>query len=447
MRISRSILVSGLLLAAGCSTVRRARETQNAAKAPPGERTVTAAEAGLSADTQLTLPEAERLALTYLPVVVQARLAVAGAEEQTRQALSSYWPSVTAGGGVRRATSNTEAARHANKADSSYSAELSASQLLFDFGKTPAQVRQAAALQRAAEQDFAAACNDAVFAVRSAFYNLGKAAELLRVSEETVRQYEVRRDQVKGLVEVGRRIRYDLTKAEVDLGNAMLSRVSASNDLATARAGLNRALGLAEEPGYRIAEVESPPYEADASNLLAIARERQPELEALREAESAAYSAVDEAIANLYPSFSLSGSYNGGGGSWPLVWNWGLGLNAAATLFNGRRNVSAVETAALRLRSARAAVAAREQQIQLDLRSGLSSYESSLQRRELTALIVKQARESLNLIQERYRVGKATSVEVTDAQVALSQALGDEVKARFDYLAAIAAIKHTIGER
>jgi outer membrane protein TolC len=64
----------------------------------------------------------------------------------------------------------------------------------------------------------------------------------------------------------------------------------------------------------------------------------------------------------------------------------------------------------------------------------------------LTVLIVRQAGENLELVTERYRLGQANSVEVTDAQADLSRARGEEVGARFDYQSAVAAILHTTGE-
>src|SRR4030043_1175839 len=61
-------------------------------------------------------------------------------------------------------------------------------------------------------------------------------------------------------------------------------------------------------------------------------------------------------------------------------------------------------------------------------------------------LVAQQAQENVDLVNERYKVGRASAVEVTDAQVALSQAQSDQGTARFDYLAAVAQVQRTIGE-
>ena len=56
----------------------------------------------------------------------------------------------------------------------------------------------------AARADLQASEDDAVFGIKQAFFNALKQDELVRVGEETVRQFEKRLEQVKGFVEVGR---------------------------------------------------------------------------------------------------------------------------------------------------------------------------------------------------------------------------------------------------
>src|SRR5204863_1452722 len=123
---------------------------------------------------------------------------------------------------------------------------------LFDFGKTDA-VREASYNSYVASQaDLTSAENDVVFGFKQAFWNVLKQEELVRVGEETVRQFEKRLEQVKGFVEAGTRQKYDRTKAQVDLGNAQLVTVKARTALVVAKALLNTSLGLASDPAYSL---------------------------------------------------------------------------------------------------------------------------------------------------------------------------------------------------
>lgn len=437
--------MAAVLAAAGCATVRRAREAQDASKAPAGERTVRASEIGLESNTVLSLDRALEAALLHHPSVVRAQQALEAASAQLRSAGAARQPSVDSSAGYTRRTSNSEAARGSSKSSDSYSAGLDLDLLIYDFGRTPAAIRQAAERRLAAEQDWRAARSDVAYSVRTAFFELGKTRELEQVAAEAVRQYEAHLEQVRSFAEVGQRIRYDVTKAEVDLGNAKLSLIDARNNVAIARAALNKTLGLAEDPGYAQGGGAGAEIAGTIEDLMQVARDRHPEMRALRARERAASAAVDAAIADLYPSLRLRGSYSWGGAALPLVWNWSGGVNAALSLLDGGRRTAQIDEAAALLRSSRAGVADREQQIHLDLRRALSVRDTADQRLVLSELIEREARDSLRLVTERYRVGKASAVEVTDAQVAVTQAQAERVKARFDHQLATAQILHAIG--
>jgi outer membrane protein len=447
-RAIRVVFVGALALGAGCATVRRAREVQAGGHRPPGERTPAAAEWGLGSNSVLTVGEALRVALACHPTIAQASQNVAAAAAQVRQATAARWPTVSASAGFSRSSRNTEQDLTSGQTADSYSAALESGWLLYDFGRTSARVRQARARYLAAMESLRTARNDLSLQTRTAFFGLCKAEELRQVAEESVRQYRQHLEQTRAFVEVGRRARYDLTKAEVDLGNAELALIHARHDVANARAALHRALGLAEEPGYRVlgepgAEREAP---APIGDLAARARTGHPGLRTLRVQEQTASAAVDEAVADLYPELRVNARYGLAGGRLPLVANVSLAIQSALRLFTGWQRTAAIDAAVAQLRVARARTADREQQVLLELTRAVNAAEGARQRMTLTALIARQARENLEVANERFNVGAASSLEQTDAQAALTSALAELVKARFDYLAALATIRNAVGE-
>jgi outer membrane protein TolC len=58
---------------------------------------------------------------------------------------------------------------------------------------------------------------------------------------------------------------------------------------------------------------------------------------------------------------------------------------------------------------------------------------------------VKQAEETFVLVTGRFDVGRASSVELTDAQVSLANARAAEIQARYDFEISIAAIERSVG--
>ena len=440
------LMAVAMLFASGCATVRRAREAQDASHAAAGERTVHAAEIGLFSDSVLTLQQALQLADAYHPSVIKARLACEAAAARVRSARAGRRPSLDASAGYARRTGNTETSRGNGDTTGSYDAALSLDVLLCDFGRTSAQERQALASYWAAEQDWGAARSDVAYAARTAFYETRKAEELLKVSEESVRQFQERLNQVKAFFEVGQRTKYDVTKSEVDLGNAQLSLLDARHALVVARTTLNQSLGLAEEPGYRLGGSEPLALaDKDEMSLMNLARKQHPSLRALQAREAAASAAVDGAIAELRPTLSLNGALSWSGSHWPWVWNANGALRGALPLLDGGRRLRAIDEAAATLRSARTSRAEREQQLFMDLRRALSSHHTATQRMDLAGLILENAKNNLDIVREQYRLGKSSAVEVTDAQVAWFQAQADRVKAQFETESAAAQVLHMTG--
>jgi outer membrane protein len=434
-----------LLLPSGCASVRRARLAQNESQAPAGERTVQAAEVGLEGPAILSLDRAVEIAIADHPAIIQAGLNRAIASNQLAQAQAANLPSASAGVGYRRATANSAGTPASHDSQYAYSAALDADWLLYDFGKTPAGIRQARGRQILANAQYRSAVNTTVLNVRSAFFQRLKAEELLRVATEAVHQAEIYLKQVRAFAEVGRRTRYDVTQAEVNLGNNQLAEVDAHQVLHLASAILNNALGLNEETTYQLAAITNSPFENQKNINPTAPLPQHPDLLALRAQESIASNAVDAAIANLYPSLGLSASYGWAGRNFPLIWNWSTALQSSLSLFDGGAKRAQIDEAANRLRIARTQKAEGEQQLGLQLRQALSRRDTARRQWELSDLLLRQARESFDLIQERYHQGRATSLEVTDAQLVHTRAAADQISARFNYLIALAEIQQTLG--
>lgn len=435
-------LAGALIGTAGCSSVRNAHKALEAQNLQPGERTVTAAEIGLTKNVILTLDKAVAIAIKYHPAVVQANQRLESARARFNSAKGNYLPQLDAS-----LSTNTSKRQDDSETSHSTSAGLSLSELIYDFGKTPASVRQAYENLIAAEMNNNSTASGMIYKVKEAYYDLIKQQALVKVAEENVRQYEKRLEQVKGFAEVGRRIRYDVTKTEVDLAGARLTLVKTTNALAVSRAVLNNALGLAEDPGY---SVLTPPLPDKISytfdELWAKAKAGNPELLAQAASEKAATAGVDKAIADLYPSLSLSASYSWSGSSFPLSWSWLVGTALRLNLFQGFQKTNAIDEAVANLRLSRAQRAELEQRLYLDINRAFAQLVDSNQRLAITNLSIRQAQENLTLVEQRYEVGKASSVELTDAQVALVNARSNQVQAEFDYQIAIAQIKKTIYE-
>jgi outer membrane protein len=90
-------------------------------------------------------------------------------------------------------------------------------------------------------------------------------------------------------------------------------------------------------------------------------------------------------------------------------------------------------------------VRARRLQVRSDVHARYLGMQTSYQAIAVQEANRGSARDQLRLAQDRYRLGAGTSLEVSDAQNAVSRAEGDYVNAVYDYHKAVAALEAAVG--
>jgi outer membrane protein TolC len=86
-----------------------------------------------------------------------------------------------------------------------------------------------------------------------------------------------------------------------------------------------------------------------------------------------------------------------------------------------------------------------ERQIALEVEEAVRNYQIALQRLNTARAALKSAEEAYRLAQVRYEAGAGTQVEVLDAQVALTSARANEVRALYDAHKAFAQLVYATG--
>ena len=437
------LLLSAAALLAGCTTVREARRAQR----EDAERTVRWAETPFAArEGDLAMEELAAWARTNAPAVVQARQDVVQAQIALRSVKAAFIPVVDGSVAYTYASKNIDPHDTKWDGDGTWGGNVSLNWLLYDFGRTRASTRRAVAALAAADQAERAAENGAVYGVRAACFALRRAEELHRVAVETSESYRLHRDQTKDRFDVGAAMNYEVSKAEVDYQNALLSEISASNAVETARASLALALGLAENPRIALGDCSFPEMTNDVGALMAVAATNAPALAALRASADAAKNYVDWTICDLYPNLSFRLSFDAKGDSSPLLWNYAAAPAVAQTLFSAGAKNRQIETAVAQLRAARSKLAEAEQQLFNQVLTATLSADRARKSLAVAEAALAASKENFDVVSSRYDVGKASALERTDAQVALSSAEAAVVTAHYDLQDTQILLARLIGE-
>ena len=197
---------------------------------------------------QISLKDAEALALRNHPHLQAATFNAQAAEQVTREVKSVYLPTAEGSLTGAGAMSNSRIAAGALNNPlilNRYSNGVTVNQLITDFGHTTNLVASARLGAKAASESAQQTAQDVLLAVNQAYFGILRADAVLKVAEETVRARQILTDQVTTLEKNKLRSMLDVSFAEVNLSQARLLLVQAQNDEKAAYAELANALGFA----------------------------------------------------------------------------------------------------------------------------------------------------------------------------------------------------------
>jgi len=393
----------------------------------------------------LSLTDAIALALRQHPTIRAAEQGRLAAEARVPQAQAAYYPRVdlvTSAGRSQTFVSSVDRTVLANSLD----ARVEGRQLLYDFGKTAAVVDEARANVRLSEGELERIREIVVLNVRLAYFGLLQARRLVAVADAALARAELNLRSARGFFEVGTKPKSDVTKAEVEVANARVAQIRARNQVRLAETTLANALGLEATTPVQIEDILSfEPVPLDPTALLQEALRQRPELRQAQARLDAARAQVAGARAGFWPDLSLTGSYGGSSADFPLRERWAVAATLSWNIFQGFFTTARLRETRANLEVARANYETLELQVRLEVEQAYIAVVEAAERVTATAKAVESARENLRLAQGRYDAGVGTILDLTDAQLALTNAEADQVRALTDHKLAQAQLDRAVG--
>jgi outer membrane protein len=412
----------------------------------------------------LTLEEALGHARAHAPELMQAKSSTQAARARADQARAPLFPQVRGSVRYERATANRPPGRSTVGGSSqpasfdsynAFSFGVDAEQLIYDFGQTSGRL-EASEARADAEADLERSrMLDVELDVRTTYYEAAAAKALVAVANETLANEERHLHQIQGFVEVGTRPPIDLAQAKTDVANTRLSQLRADNAYRVAKAELDRAMGMpgasGEKGDYDVSDAEPEPLageDSDIETLLNEARKNRPDHDELAHQLRAQEASVAAAEAEYGPSLgAAAGVRESGQDPGDMRWNWNVAVALTWPLYQGGATQARVREAKATLANVRAQIDARDQQTRLELTRARLQIVAARAAQDASAEVVKNARERLTLAEGRYQTGVGNSVELGDAQLALTDAQAESVRANYDLAKARAALVHALGRR
>jgi TolC family type I secretion outer membrane protein len=397
----------------------------------------------------LGLVEVLDIALKNNPKLKQQYLNVDIASKDYGIGKSAWFPNLD--GSVSYGLSQTDGDK--GKDDSNkFSASVTLSYLLFDFGKREANI--SALKERVIAMDYQsnAFLQNFIFDVIKVYYDL-----LLAIaSENTARETQFSsRESYKAAntkYELGVVALTDKLQAETSYQQSVLNLNVAENNVTIAKAKLSNLLNL--PPNYvltlasPILDMSSDFLDVDIADLIDIAIKNRPDIKYNEKQKEIEKKNVWIAKSEVLPTFNLSASYVLSEDfkkdeTKANVFEAGVGVKVP--FFTGGRIVNNIAKSKLQLKMAEEELFKVKRDVELDVWTSYQNFLTSKKNFSTSILILKSATETEKNVFGRYKNGRSSMLDLLSAQVDLANAKYSYVEAQYNWFIQRANLIRSLG--
>jgi outer membrane protein len=485
------VLALALLLGAGGASGAAAQSLLNRSAEVPPDRRVgleapAPAPAGAGDTTTIGFNEAIRIALDQNTQLRRASGRVDAANATIWAERMDFTPRVDVSTTARRSFGQTfsqEQGGLVNETTDFLTGNVSASLTLFDGFGNIASLKQAGAEGESSTLSLGRTRQEVVFQVMDRYITLIENREVLRVQREQLDALEQQLEQTREFVDAGSQPVSALYEQQANVAEQETSVLQAERDVQLARTRLIQTLQLDPAGTFDFAtpSLADDSLRAEEYRLPALmdrATQRRLDLKAAQADVRAAEQGVRVAKSSYYPSVSIGASY---GTDWtsrtpdqqvvfpserqvnlltqegitvperiptgdPQITQLGFldkldnrrggsfSVSLSIPVFQGLRRNAQVEQAQVQAQNARYDLQDQRQQVALEVRQAYLDYQNASQQLESSQRRLRYARQNRQAVQERYNLGAASIVELSQANRTFVQAASQRVRARYNFV-------------
>ncbi len=416
------------------------------------------------AQQTITFEEAVRIALDQNPQLRQRANQVRLSEIDVQSARMAFLPNFNLSSGVGTnfgLSFDTNVGELRETANTRFNLNAFSSVTLFDGFQTSATLRQRRLSVSSDDLGLERQRQLIVFQVANQFLAYIQAAEQISVQEENLAAAQQLLAQIEEFVRVGTRPVSDLYQQQAAVESAELAILQTEQQVQIAEASLLQILRLDPLGSYEfvIPELDDElltPEVFDLSDLFARAQQQRADLRSQEVAVAAAEQGLRVAKGSMLPQLSFSAGAGTSFNSGIASLNFGeqlernssqsLSLSLNLPVFNRSLTRTQIQRAQISYENAKINVEATQQLIGVEVRQAYLDYLTAEKQLEVTQRQLEFREQALEAARERYNVGAATLVELTQAQSDYVQASQDAVTARYTIFVRKRLIRYYTGE-
>ena len=303
----------------------------------------------------------------------------------------------------------------------------------------------------AAKKELQSGINQLSLDVSEAFHGVLLAQEFENVAKQTVSLVQEQVSMAQKRFDAGAATTFDVLRAKVQLANTTTQLIQTRNRVDVAQNAFKNLLNidLADEihlsGAFELPEISDLKLEA----LILLAKKNRPEIQQLEFSEAAGQKRLNVAKTGNRPDLSLFSNYQVDDNEKLTRMNriWNVGVQINIPIFDGLATRATVQQANSGLKQVQLAKHQRIDFVEFEVRTAYLNLIQAKSSIDVQKETVTQAEESMRIANLRYDNGMLTSVELTDAQLALAQAEVNHLQARHDFVVEFARLERAVGQR
>ena len=400
-------------------------------------------------DYEIGLLEIIDIGLCRNPRTAAAYASLQSARFTKNSTYSNYLPSVSGKFGANRS--------HTEHDDWDYTVSLSASYLVFDFGKRESDFAQSLATYRATGFDYDETIQNYVYSVVGYYYALLNADADVDAANAALTVAKTAKETADKKYKAGVVARADVYKADTTLASSQLELERAKNNREIIKGTLLNTLSFPADEHIKIKDMPAT-FGSDAESdnidrLINIARDKRPDLLKAKSQTNAAWHRRNSAFLKNLPSISVTGGVDVDdktmGGMFEHMStkiHGTIGVSASMPIFTGFLNYYNARSANADYESLKY----NEQDIAnnavMDVFTAYQNYKTAKTVLKQSETLLKSAKESERVTSGMYKVGRATMLDWQTAQSELVNARKQNNSAKYDLFIKRAAVALAIGD-
>jgi len=336
-----------------------------------------------------------------------------------------------------------------------YTSSLGASltQPLYVGGKVGTALQAAQTYQKFSRENLNSIKQRVVTGVVQAFYGVLLAKEIRKISYESLVQAEKHLENVRRRYDAGKATEYDLLRARVNVSNLKPGLIEAENSITLSLLNLKEVMGIAPDSPLDITGTFSEPDTTlfEQANK-AVAFDNRPDLRASFLNIDLYQKNMRIARGDFLPIVTAGTTFQFAGNIDELKYNasdwtpyWVASVNLSFPIFSGLRNYSKFKQAKIDYLNAKTEYRRKRDRTEIEISESVMNLRKALEKIESQKMNAEEAEKAFGLAESLFSNGKATQLEVLDAQLARDVARNNMASALYEGKIAEIMLKNSLG--